>query len=37
MAAWVARVVRAQGDDADWLSISGDQLWALPRSFLQVV
>lgn len=37
MAAWVARVVRAQADATDWLSISGDQLWALPRSFAQSV
>lgn len=33
MADWVSRVVREQAAGRDWLSISGDQLWSLPRSF----
>lgn len=37
MADWVGRVVRAQQNDESWLSISGDQLWSLPRSFAQTV
>ncbi|MGI4798849.1 MAG: glycosyltransferase family 2 protein [Janthinobacterium lividum] len=35
MADWVNSMVRAQGDGSAWLSMSGDQLWSLPRRFTQ--
>lgn len=35
MAEWMARVDDAQKKGSVWLSISGDQLWALPRAFAQ--
>ncbi len=31
MAAWVGGVIAAQQSGGDWLSLSGDQLWGLPR------
>lgn len=37
MASWIGRVTRAQQNGENWLSISGDQLWSLPRPFTQVI
>lgn len=37
IAAWTDRIAKARSTDGEWLSIAGDELWALPPRFLGLI